>query len=171
MKRAASLAFHALETAITLLMIAMVIMVFGNVVLRYGFNSGIDVSEEMSRYAFVWLTFLGAIVTLRDNAHVNIEMLVGRLSRRGRLFCMAVTQVIILICSVVIFLGAWSLRPFNTMMTAPVTGIPLSWVSNVAFITATGFFLIALFRLVGILSGRVSEQELGAFAGEPAKEK
>lgn len=39
----------------------MVVLVFGNVVLRYFFNSGITWSEEMSRYLFIWLTFLGAI--------------------------------------------------------------------------------------------------------------
>ena len=45
-----------------LLLAAMVVMVFGNVVLRYLFDTGIDVSEELSRYFFVWLTFIGAVV-------------------------------------------------------------------------------------------------------------
>ncbi|NDY93911.1 TRAP transporter small permease, partial [Ideonella livida] len=40
------------------LLAVMVVLVFGNVVLRYAFNSGITVSEELSRWAFVWLTFL-----------------------------------------------------------------------------------------------------------------
>jgi len=44
----------------------MVVMVFGNVVLRYAFNSGIIVSEEVSRWLFLWVTFLGAIVALRS---------------------------------------------------------------------------------------------------------
>ncbi len=43
----------------------MVVLVFGNVVLRYGFNSGIVVSEEAARWLLVWLTFLGAIVALQ----------------------------------------------------------------------------------------------------------
>ncbi|MEO5883317.1 MAG: TRAP transporter small permease subunit, partial [Caldimonas sp.] len=42
----------------------MVVLVFGNVVLRYGFNSGITASEELSRFLFVWLTFMGAVVGL-----------------------------------------------------------------------------------------------------------
>ena len=50
---------------IALCLALMVVMVFGNVVLRYGFNSGITVSEELSRWLFVWMTFLGAIVALR----------------------------------------------------------------------------------------------------------
>jgi hypothetical protein len=44
----------------------MVILVLGNVVLRYGFNLGITVSEEISRWLFVWLTFLGATLAMRD---------------------------------------------------------------------------------------------------------
>src|SRR2546423_2066887 len=44
----------------------MMILVFGNVVLRYALNSGITMSEEMSRWLFVWMTFLGAIVALKE---------------------------------------------------------------------------------------------------------
>jgi hypothetical protein len=56
----------------------MVVMVFGNVVLRYGFNSGITVSEELSRWLFVWMTFLGAMVALREHAHLGTDTLVSR---------------------------------------------------------------------------------------------
>ena len=55
----------------------MVVMVFGNVVLRYAFNSGITVSEELSRWLFVWLTFLGAIVAIKEHGHLGTDMLVG----------------------------------------------------------------------------------------------
>ena len=44
----------------------MVIMVFGNVVMRYAFNSGITVSEELSRWLFLWLIFLGASVAVHE---------------------------------------------------------------------------------------------------------
>lgn len=43
-------------------------MVFGNVVLRYGFNSGIDISDELSRYCFIWLTYIGAMQRILDFA-------------------------------------------------------------------------------------------------------
>ena len=68
-----------LEIVIALLLALMVVLVFGNVVLRYGFNSGITVSEEVSRWAFVWLTFLGAIVALKEHGHLGSDMLVSRL--------------------------------------------------------------------------------------------
>ena len=57
--------FHLLKLVTVLCLALMVILVFGNVVLRYGFNTGITVSEELSRWLFVYVTFLGAIVDAR----------------------------------------------------------------------------------------------------------
>jgi TRAP-type transport system small permease protein len=50
-----------------------IMVVFGNVVLRYAFNSGITVSEEVPRWLFVWLIVLGAIIALRQHGHLGIE--------------------------------------------------------------------------------------------------
>lgn len=58
----------------------MVVLVFTNVVLRYAFNSGIAMSEELSRWLFVWLTFLGAVVAMHERAHLGTDSLVPRLS-------------------------------------------------------------------------------------------
>ena len=71
--------FRFLEWLMVFLLAAMVVMVFGNVVLRYGFNSGIDVSEEMSRYFFVWLTYIGAMVAMREGGHLGVDTLVKHL--------------------------------------------------------------------------------------------
>jgi TRAP-type C4-dicarboxylate transport system permease small subunit len=62
----------------------MVVMVFGNVVLRYGFNSGITVSEELSRWLFVWMTFLGAVVAVRNHAHLGTDALVSQAVQPGQ---------------------------------------------------------------------------------------
>ena len=81
-----------LEMLLVVLLVAMVLMVFGNVVLRYGFNSGITFSEELSRWAFVWMTFLGAIVALKDNGHLGTDMLVGRVGPTGKKVCLAIAD-------------------------------------------------------------------------------
>jgi TRAP-type C4-dicarboxylate transport system permease small subunit len=60
-----------ISVLVALCLLVMVLMVFGNVVLRYGFNSGLAVSEELSRWLFVWMTFLGAVIALRDNAQLR----------------------------------------------------------------------------------------------------
>jgi TRAP-type transport system small permease protein len=96
--------FKALEALLVLLLAAMVIMVFGNVMMRWFFNDGIQISEEMSRYCFVWLTFIGAVVVMREHAHLGVDALVGALGPRGRLICMVLSDMLVLLCCVV-FLG------------------------------------------------------------------
>ena len=73
-----------LEALMAILLAMMVVLVFGNVVLRYAANSGITVSEELSRWLFVWMTFLGAVVGLKEHAHLGTDMLVCRLGTRGK---------------------------------------------------------------------------------------
>lgn len=164
------LATRLIEGLLVALLGFMVVIVFANVVLRYGFNSGIHLSDELSRYAFVWLTFLGAILTFRENAHVNIETLVGRFGRRGQIFCMGLTQVIVMICSAAMTIGTIRLHPLNATMTATVSGIPMNWVSDVLGVCGAGIILIAAVRLLGILTGRVSEADIAAFTGHHPSE-
>src|SRR6478672_4878450 len=68
-----------LKVAIAACLAVMVVLVFTNVVMRYLFNSGIPTSEELSRWLLVWLTFLGAIVALRQHAHLGVDTLVRAL--------------------------------------------------------------------------------------------
>ena len=49
----------------------MVVLLFGNVAMRYLFNSGINASDEVSRLAFVWMIFLGSVLALRDHQPVS----------------------------------------------------------------------------------------------------
>lgn len=165
MRRLDEFATRAIEVVVTVLLAAMVVMVFGNVVLRYVFNSGLHVSDELSRFAFIWLTFLGAVLTFRDNAHVNIETLLVRLSPLGRRICMALTQIVVVICSAALFLGTLAIRPYNVTMKAPVTGVPMNWISDVGLVAAAGFALIALIRLGRIVSGHMSDAEIDGLAG------
>ncbi len=157
---------RVVEVALVLLLAGMVAMVFTNVVLRYGFNTGINFSEEMSRYFFVWLTFTGAVLAFRDHGHIGVETMVRLFGRRGRLICMALTNAIILLCAAVLFYGTWMQHEINASMRAAVVGISMIWVFGIGYFTALGIGLIALVRLVRILLGRIDPAEIARFAGE-----
>lgn len=158
--------FHLLEAVLVFLLSAMVVMVFGNVVLRYGFNKGINVSEELSRYFFVWLTFIGAVVTFRENAHLGVESVVRLLPRRGRIVCMLITNSIILLCAGIFFWGTWLQHDINASMVAPVVGISMIWVFGIGYFASIGIGLIALLRTLKILLGKVEDSEIATFSGE-----
>jgi TRAP-type C4-dicarboxylate transport system permease small subunit len=166
MQRAVDLFYKFLELLLILLLSAMAVMVFLNVVLRYGFNSGINISDELSRYFFVWLTFIGAVVAFREHSHVGVETLVMLFGRRGRIICMILSNIIIIAVSAIFFWGTWKQYPINASMTAPVTKLSMIWVYGIGFFTGAGVVLIALERLVRLVTGRVTEEEIAAFAGE-----
>ncbi len=166
MTKLTNAAFKLVELALVLLMAGMALMVFLNVVLRYGFNSGITWSEEMSRYFFVWLTFIGAVITFYENSHVGVETLVRLFGRRGRVICMLIANIIILVCALVFVHGTWVQHPINASMKAAVINMSMIWVYGIGYVSGGGIAIIAAIRIVRILTGRVTEEEIARFAGE-----
>jgi TRAP-type C4-dicarboxylate transport system permease small subunit len=166
-------AFKLFEVLIVLCLAAMVAMVFGNAVLRKAsdwglvlFGGGIDVSEELSRIIFVWLTFIGAVVVARENAHLGVDTLVARFGTRGRTAMMVLSDLFVILCCAVFFWGTWRQAGLHVSNTAPITGMSMIWVYGVGFFASLGMGLLALARIVRALTGRLGPRELKHFAGE-----
>ena len=149
-----------LEWVLVGLLALMVVLVFGNVVMRYAFNSGITLSEELSRWLFVWMTFLGAIVALRERGHLGSDMLVSRLGPKGKRLCLAVGQLLMLYATWLLLSGSWSQTRINADVEAPVTGasVGIFYASGVVFALSSGVLLaVDLWRT---LSGRLTDDDL-----------
>ncbi len=160
MSRAIDTISHQIETLIALMLALMVVLVFGNVVLRYGFNSGITVSEELSRWLFVWLTFLGAALALKEHAHLGSDMLVSRLPAVGKKICLVLSQLLMIYITWLLLSGAWQQAKINFEVSAPSTGLSVAWfyASGIVFaLLALGLLLRDLYR---VLTGQLSEAEL-----------
>ena len=166
MTRLADPFFRCLEFVIVACLAAMVLMVFGNVVLRYLFDSGIALSEELSRFLFVWLTFIGAVVVARENAHMGVETLVARFGASGRRLCIIASDSLVLVCCGVFFWGTWRQAPLNASNIAPITGISMLWIYGVGFFTSVGIAVLTLLRLLRALGNRLDARELAEFAGD-----
>ncbi|MFT3779134.1 MAG: TRAP transporter small permease [Ottowia sp.] len=153
-------ACRAVEALIALMLAVMVLLVFGNVVLRYGFNSGITISEEVSRWLFIWITFLGALVALRERAHLGVDMVVGRLPPWGKKLCMAASHLLMLYMLWLLFQGSVAQTRINWDVQAPVTGASMAVVYSVGIVFAVFAALILLLDLARLLAGRLSDSEL-----------
>lgn len=149
-----------INLVIALALAVMVLLVFGNVVLRYGFNSGISVSEELSRWLFVWITFLGAIVAVKEHGHLGTDILLTRLPAIGKRVCLAVSYGLMLFCTWLLFSGALAQARINLDVEAPVTGASMAifYASGVVFAVASG--LLLLLDLWRLLSGQISDDQL-----------
>jgi len=138
----------------------MVVLVFGNVFMRYAFNSGFTVSEELSRWLFVWLTFLGAVVAVRDNGHLGTDMLVGKLGPAGKKVCMGLSLLLMLGCLWLLFKGAYEQTVINWDTTSAVMEVSMSWfyASGMVFSVLSAPILLGdLWRLV---TGQIDDEHL-----------
>ena len=160
MKKINDLFFRLAEFTLVVMLSAMVIMVFGNVVLRYGFNDGIISSEELSRFLFIWITFLGAIVTMRENGHLGLDSIVRKLSLRGKKIAFGLSNLMMLGCCVLMFYGTLKQHSINASTRSAVTEIPMSWVYGVGYVTSVAMGLMILGKLVQLAKGNFNESDL-----------
>lgn len=147
MKRFAQFVGKILEMFVVFILSVMAILVFLNVVLRYGFNSSINMTEEVSRYMFVWLTFLAAVLAFGDNQHVNVTILTDKLSQNGRNLLGIFTDSLMLYCCYLIIDGSWILFQLNLTNLAPISGLPQG-ITYFAGVTAGGLIGILLIARV-----------------------
>src|SRR6478735_3683321 len=106
-ERLVDLYCRLLKVMIAVCLAVMVVLVFTNVVMRYIFNSGIATSEELSRWLLVWLTFLGAIVALRQHAHLGVDTLIRALPPKGKFVCFVASYLLMLYADWLLALGSW----------------------------------------------------------------
>lgn len=166
MSRISRIFFQFLDILLGLLLAIMALMVFVNVVMRYTMNSGLPLSDELSRFAFVWLTFIGAVVVYHHRQHMGMETVVAQFSRRGRLVLMGLSDLLILGCAGVLTHGTWKQLPINASMSAPVSGLSMAWVYGIGLFTGAAIIVITLERLFRLVTGRITEAEIRGFGGE-----
>lgn len=146
----------------------MVVLVFGNVVMRYGFNSGFTLSEELSRWLFVWMTFMGAVVAVHERAHLGTDTLVSRLPVAGKKLCLGATYMLMLYLCWLLLRGAWQQTLINAGATSAVMQVSMGilYASGVVFAVSAMVMLGAsLWRL---LTGRMGEAEMSGVHGDEA---
>jgi len=151
---------RAVENILIAAFVVMIAMVFGNVVLRYVFSSGLTMSEEVSRIVFVWLTFGGAFLVAREGGHLGMTSLVARFGRRGRRICRFLSESLSLFCMVLLVVGCWTQTVINMENYAPVTGVPLGVTYLAGLVCGLGIGALNVIALFELLTGRMADSDL-----------
>lgn len=138
------------EFALALSLGLMALLVFSNVVLRYGFGRGVTASEELSRLLFVWMVFIGATLAYPLGAHMAFTSLL--LPLRGKpLALAAMTRLIhalVLLAAALVAWGAWQQVAVGWDTKSPVVGYPVSLVPLPALLSCAAIGVMALVNLV-----------------------
>ncbi|KKK36805.1 C4-dicarboxylate ABC transporter permease [Mesobacillus campisalis] len=154
LKTAANILNKFLNGTIALSLAFMSLLVFGNVILRYAFNSGITWSEEMSRFLFVWMVFLGAIAALKDNMHLGVDIVTNALPPKLRKIAYVISNLLVLYVLYLLLVGSWKMTLLNMNSTAPATGLPLSYLYGIGILTSLSMAGIIIIRMVQNLMGK-----------------
>lgn len=88
-----------------------VVLIFGQVVLRYVFQTSLSWSEELARYIFIWQIWLGTSVAQKDRVHVRIQIFQG--TKKQRYFTIAADVIWLLFCLFLVVYGfnlVWSIK-------------------------------------------------------------
>ncbi len=160
MKKLTDYFFKLMELGVVLCLLAMVIMVFGNVVMRYFFNSGIQISEELSRYAFVWLTYLGAMVAMRDGGHLGVDTLFKHLPLLGKKVCVLLSESLMLFMNGMFFWGTFKMHELQVTNYSPVAGISMIWIYGIGYLVAAVMGIFNIHKLFLLLTGQLSEGQM-----------
>jgi TRAP-type C4-dicarboxylate transport system permease small subunit len=138
------------ETAMAVTLGVMALAVFINVVLRYGFGSGIAASEELSRLLFVWMVFIGATAAYPLGEHMAFTGLLRPLQRKP-LALAVITRLIhalVVLSCVLVGWGAWQQVVVGLGSKSVVLGYPTALLPLPAFLCAVAIGVMALVNLV-----------------------
>jgi gluconokinase len=152
------------NTLLALCLGVMAVSVFVNVVLRYGFGSGVAASEELSRLLFVWMVFIGATSAYPLGEHMAFTSLIGLLEKRPVAFKLttAVIRLLVLLGCVLVGWGAWQqvvvgMDSNSVVLHYPVALLPLP--ALLCAIAIGGMALVELIRQTPLDLGHGAEVE------------
>lgn len=120
---------NALEDFLVMFIIAVMGAVLAlQVAMRYLFNHPLIWSEEMARYLFVWMTFLGASYGVRHHIHINMAIVFNTFPRPLKLASHLVTNIAAIVIFTALIPAGWRFVEDQSFLASSAMDIPLSWV-------------------------------------------
>ncbi len=121
-------------------LLVMVVVVFINVVLRYGFKSGIRWAEEISLVIVIWFTFIAMALGVRENLHINISILPKILGKTFFFVLDVLKHFLVMVIGMVVMVNGWKLAVHGMRSRLPATQLPN--MVNYAVLPIAGVFIV-----------------------------
>ncbi len=159
MKAVIKIVSDSLNRGAEYLLIALIasisILIFVQVVFRYGFNHSIYWSEEVGRYTLIWITFIGASVGFKKKSHVGVDFLYKAFNEFTKIILTVVSDCVILILAIILTVYGIKLARFVRLQSSAALLISMSipysaiWVGGLfTFFHSLSFLIDDTSRLV-----------------------
>lgn len=139
-----------------ILMLAMAVIVTAQVVSRYVVGRPFTWSEELARYIFVWMTFLGMAVGVKQGSHVALDILVKKLKGVSQKTLMIINNALLLVFSISLSVSGIKLVQLGMLQKSPTLQIPMQFVYIVIPISGILMTYFILGHMIRILTGKAS---------------
>lgn len=127
---------------------SLVIMIFG----RNFFNTSFASLEEISRYTFVWLTFIGAAIAFKRKEHMGMDFIVSKLRGKAAKYVEALQDIFALILFALFIYYGSELAVLNMNVVSLQSGIPMGYVY---FIIPISGFIMAVHAVDHMIKERI----------------
>lgn len=102
-------------------------MVSVEVILRYGFGKSLDITDEFTRYALVWMVFLACSLAVADNSHIRVEFVVNFFKGKMRAAVNLFAQLLFIGFLVFLIVEGSIALPFQLDQIIPTLNISMFW--------------------------------------------
>jgi len=130
----------------------MILLVFLNAIMRYVFRSGILVSEEVSRFLFIWIVYSGVIAAYIKGEHIAVTLVIDKLKGTPKKLFMIIKYLVILGTTIVIFLGGISFTKTSNYPSL-ATRINFSFITVSLAIAGGAMLVITVINIFKYLKG------------------
>jgi TRAP-type C4-dicarboxylate transport system permease small subunit len=117
----------------------------------------------------MWVTLIGALVVMKENAHLGMSSVVDRLGETGRRICRFASDALTLACCVLLAHGTWKQVVIGMDNRSPVTDVPLGLVYLCLLVSSVGMAILVALSMWRQLAGRMTHDELAPGAAPAAE--
>jgi len=142
------------KASIVLISVLMVVVTLAQVIFRYVIGAPLAWSEEMARYCFVWIVFLGGAVGLARGIHLGVDIFVNLLPERFRIALEALVSALIAGFAATVVYASLPVINMNMLQRSPALGVQMSWIYIAIPISMCLVFLICMERIIALLRRR-----------------
>lgn len=107
------------------LMFMMALIIFAQVIARYVIGKSLVWSEELGRYIFVWVSFLGMAAAIPKGSHVALDLLVNKLEGVGKRMLIIFNNILVTLFGIAMTYGGCQLVELGSNQTSPTLKIPM----------------------------------------------
>ncbi|MEX0502663.1 TRAP transporter small permease [Alphaproteobacteria bacterium LSUCC0719] len=140
------------KLAIIVISIVMVLVTLAQVIFRYLLEAPLPWSEELARYCFVWIVFLGGAIGFFRGVHLGVDLLVNALPQRLRSILDLLINALIAGFAGTVIYASIPVIKMNMFQISPALGLQMSWIYMAIPVSMGLIALIAFMRIARRIS-------------------